>query len=186
MQKLVDSAKVINQYLDEISTASSQQAIAVEEVVKSIQELDSHTQQNAALVEQTHTAACQRPLQYPAVHRVRGLSDRAVAFQVADDNADGLRGQQRHAGDVGAGKAGIGVQHGENGKLRRRDAEIGECALQRQPRRGLGLPQQIGDVAGLAALAGARRWRPDAVLGWNLGGGSFAPGGFLPSFLFFW
>jgi methyl-accepting chemotaxis protein len=57
MQKLVESAKVINQYLDEISTASSQQAVAVEEVVKAIHELDSHTQQNAALVEETSAAS---------------------------------------------------------------------------------------------------------------------------------
>jgi methyl-accepting chemotaxis protein len=57
MKKLVESAKIINQYLDEISSASSQQATAVEEVVKAIHELDSHTQQNAALVEETSAAS---------------------------------------------------------------------------------------------------------------------------------
>ncbi len=57
MQDVVRSAREINQYLEEIATASSQQAQAVEEVVKAIHELDSHTQQNAALVEETSAAS---------------------------------------------------------------------------------------------------------------------------------
>ena len=98
----------------------------------------------------------QRPLQHPAMHRVRRLSDGAVAFQVADDDADGLRGQQRHPGEIGAGQARIGLQHGQHDELRRRDAEVGQRPFQRQPGRGLGLPQQIGEVAFFAALALAR------------------------------
>jgi hypothetical protein len=47
-------------------------------------------------------------------------------------------------------------------KLRRRHAEIGQRPFQRQPRRGLGLPQQIAEVAFFAALAPARGGRPDA------------------------
>lgn len=57
MKDVVANAKEINNYLDEISTATSQQAKAVEEVVKAIHDLDSNTQQNAALVEQTSAAS---------------------------------------------------------------------------------------------------------------------------------
>jgi hypothetical protein len=41
--------------------------------------------------------------------------------------------------------------------LRRRDAEIGQRPLQRQPCCGLGLPQEIAEVAFFAALALAGR-----------------------------
>ncbi len=67
------------------------------------------------------------------MHRMRRLPDGAVTFQIADDDADGLRGQKRDPGEIGAGQAGIGVQHREHDELRRRDAEVGERAFQRQP-----------------------------------------------------
>ena len=57
MKDVVSNAKEINNYLNEISTATGQQATAVEEVVKAIHNLDSSTQQNAALVEQTSAAS---------------------------------------------------------------------------------------------------------------------------------
>ena len=65
---------------------------------------------------------------------------------------------------IGAGQAGIGAQHGQHDELRRGDAELGERPLHGQPRRGLGLPQQIGEVApvrracpGRAAAGGSSR-----------------------------
>ena len=57
MTAVVNNAKKINDYLEEISISSRQQAIGVTEVGKAIQELDRNTQQNAALVEQTSAAA---------------------------------------------------------------------------------------------------------------------------------
>jgi methyl-accepting chemotaxis protein len=57
MARVVESAREINHYLDDISTASRRQANDVSEVVQAIHQLDSHTQQNAALVEQTSAAA---------------------------------------------------------------------------------------------------------------------------------
>lgn len=57
MTDVVASAQRINQYLDDISVASGQQATAVEQVVKAIHDLDANTQQNAALVEQTSAAS---------------------------------------------------------------------------------------------------------------------------------
>ena len=54
---MVTNANQINTLLSEISIATKEQSRGVEEVVKAIHQLDSHTQQNAALVEQTSAAA---------------------------------------------------------------------------------------------------------------------------------
>jgi hypothetical protein len=51
-----------------------------------------------AFVEQGRAAPRQRPLQHSAVNGVRRLPDGTVAFQVADDDADSLRRQQRQYG----------------------------------------------------------------------------------------
>jgi methyl-accepting chemotaxis protein len=57
MTTVVTNAQQITSYLHEISDAAKQQALGVDEVGRAIQELDRHTQQNAALVEQTTAAA---------------------------------------------------------------------------------------------------------------------------------
>ena len=57
MAQVVGNAKQINQYLGEIATSSREQASGVGQVGQSIQELDRSTQQNAALVEETTSAA---------------------------------------------------------------------------------------------------------------------------------
>jgi methyl-accepting chemotaxis protein-2 (aspartate sensor receptor) len=57
MTDVVTNARQINAFLGEIATAAREQADAVGEVGHSIQALDQNTQQNAALVEQTHAAA---------------------------------------------------------------------------------------------------------------------------------
>lgn len=57
MSELVSNAEKIHQHLSEISSATGQQASGVNEVIYAIKELDDHTQQNAALVEQTSAAA---------------------------------------------------------------------------------------------------------------------------------
>lgn len=57
MTEMVTNANQINTLLSEISIATKEQSRGVEEVVKAIHQLDSHTQQNAALVEQTSAAA---------------------------------------------------------------------------------------------------------------------------------
>jgi methyl-accepting chemotaxis protein len=57
MKEMVANANQINQLLYEVSLATNEQAKGVEEVVKAIHQLDTHTQQNAALVEQTSAAA---------------------------------------------------------------------------------------------------------------------------------
>ena len=57
MSEVVTSAKQINVYLSEIAVASNEQALGVKQASRAIQELDEHTQQNAALVEQTTAAS---------------------------------------------------------------------------------------------------------------------------------
>jgi len=57
MKEVVTNAGQINQFLREISQASSDQAASVEEVGAAIRELDQSTQQNALLVDGTTQAA---------------------------------------------------------------------------------------------------------------------------------
>ena len=57
MSQMVTNATQINLLLSEISGATRTQAAKVDEVVGAITELDSHTQQNAALVEETSASA---------------------------------------------------------------------------------------------------------------------------------
>ena len=57
MRTMVDNAHKISTFLHEISVASKEQTHGVAQVTQAIQELDDHTQKNAALVEET-SAAC--------------------------------------------------------------------------------------------------------------------------------
>jgi len=57
MHQVVENARQVNTFLVEIATSAKEQASGVEQVGQSIQELDRGTQQNAALVEQTTSAA---------------------------------------------------------------------------------------------------------------------------------
>ena len=57
MTEVVTNAKQINSFLGGIATSAKEQASGVEQVGQSIQELDRSTQQNAALVEETTSAA---------------------------------------------------------------------------------------------------------------------------------
>jgi hypothetical protein len=65
------------------------------------------------------------------------------------------------------------------------DAEFGQRPLHRQPGRGLGLPQQIGEVALLAAFAFSGRRRADHGERGIFGGFFPAPGGFPAGTVFF-
>ena len=57
MNQMVSNAGKITSSFDEISRASSEQSTGVSEVARSIADLDRHTQQNAARVEETNAAA---------------------------------------------------------------------------------------------------------------------------------
>ena len=66
MSEIVANAKQINMFLANIAEATRGQAAEVDEVVNAIAQLDTHTQQNAALVEQT--SASSESLSDQAVH----------------------------------------------------------------------------------------------------------------------
>jgi methyl-accepting chemotaxis protein len=57
MKALVTNADQINDQLGNIAIATREQTQGLDEVVRAIHQLDSHTQQNAALVEETSAAA---------------------------------------------------------------------------------------------------------------------------------
>jgi methyl-accepting chemotaxis protein len=57
IQAIVASARRVNGLLAEVSVAASEQTAGVMQSARAVQELDSVTQQNAALVEQTAAAA---------------------------------------------------------------------------------------------------------------------------------
>jgi methyl-accepting chemotaxis protein len=57
MSEIVANAKQINHFLGDISSATRGQAAEVDEVVNAIIQLDAHTQQNAALVEETSASS---------------------------------------------------------------------------------------------------------------------------------
>lgn len=57
MSEIVANAKQINLFLGDIANGTTGQAAEVDEVVNAIIQLDTHTQQNAALVEQTSASS---------------------------------------------------------------------------------------------------------------------------------
>lgn len=57
METVVNNAGKISRFMEEIVTASREQALGIEQVGRVIQELDANTQRNASLVEKTNTTA---------------------------------------------------------------------------------------------------------------------------------
>jgi methyl-accepting chemotaxis protein len=57
MSEVVANARQIKVFLTEIASSAKEQAVGVEQVAQSVQDLDRNTQQNAALVEETTSAA---------------------------------------------------------------------------------------------------------------------------------
>lgn len=57
--EIVASVKKVNQIISEIAVASEEQATGIEEVKKSVMQMDEMTQQNAALVEEAAAASAQ-------------------------------------------------------------------------------------------------------------------------------
>jgi methyl-accepting chemotaxis protein len=57
MNEIVQSIQKVNDIMDEIASASSEQSIGIEQVNLAVTQMDGVTQQNAALVEQAAAAA---------------------------------------------------------------------------------------------------------------------------------
>jgi methyl-accepting chemotaxis protein len=72
MDEVVDSVRRVTDIMGEIASASQEQSAGIEQVNQSIIEMDSMTQQNAALVEQAAAAA--QSLQDQAAELARVVS----------------------------------------------------------------------------------------------------------------
>jgi len=78
MQEIVTSVRSVTQIMGEITAAGREQEIGIEQINTAVAEMDTVTQQNAALVEEA--AAASQAMQEQAV----ALADMVSVFQVAD------------------------------------------------------------------------------------------------------
>ena len=80
MQEVVTSVKRVTEIMSEISVASAEQSIGIEQVNGAIGEMDGMTQQNSALVEEASAAAHALDQQASALSEVVGV------FKLEHDN----------------------------------------------------------------------------------------------------
>ena len=82
MQEVLDSVQRVTDIMSEISSASQEQTQGIEEINRSVVEMDTVTQQNAALVEEASAAA-------QAMHEQADALARSVRrFRLADERED--------------------------------------------------------------------------------------------------
>jgi methyl-accepting chemotaxis protein len=79
MSALVTSVGQVNSIVSEISAASREQSVGIDEINRAVTQIDQTTQQNAALVEQAAAAAQSMQSQTVALASVVGT------FKLADD-----------------------------------------------------------------------------------------------------
>lgn len=82
MQEIVTSIKSVNDIMSEIAAASAEQSAGIDEIGKAVTQMDSMTQQNAALVEQA--AASAESMQSQADQ----LTTRVATFKLTDSASD--------------------------------------------------------------------------------------------------
>lgn len=78
LTEIVDSIKRLSDIVSEIAAASNEQSTSIEEINRSVAQMDEMTQQNSALVEEN--AAASRTLQEQSV----GMQERISFFQLED------------------------------------------------------------------------------------------------------
>lgn len=76
MQDIVHSVTHVSQIIDEISTSSHEQSQGIEQIGKAVTEMDSTTQQNASLVQESSAAAISLELQ------AKKLSELVAVFKI--------------------------------------------------------------------------------------------------------
>jgi len=81
MNEVVDSVRRVTDIMGEITSASSEQSIGIDQVNTAITQMDQVTQQNAALVEEAAAAAASMQEQ------AERLADVASSFRLGDDGA---------------------------------------------------------------------------------------------------
>lgn len=88
MEDIVQSVTHVSQIIDEISTSSNEQRQGIEQIGKAVTEMDSTTQQNATLVQESSAAAisleeqAKRLDEMVSVFRVPGVSPRKSATEL--------------------------------------------------------------------------------------------------------
>ena len=85
MKEIVTSIKSVNDIMSEIAAASAEQSAGIDEIGKAVTQMDSMTQQNAALVEQA--AASAESMQNQADQ----LTSRVATFQLTDTDDEDLK-----------------------------------------------------------------------------------------------
>ncbi|MCL2895290.1 methyl-accepting chemotaxis protein [Brenneria tiliae] len=88
MEEIVSAVTRVTDIMGEIASASDEQSKGIDQVGQAITEMDSVTQQNAALVEESATAAV------ALEEQVRILSQAVAVFRLADAGADTQRAAQ--------------------------------------------------------------------------------------------
>lgn len=94
----------------------------------------------------------------PSMNRARRSIDQACTKQVARDPVNRLRREQRKSGDIRSRGIWVGVHHRQNDELCRGYLEIGEGSFHPQANHAGGLPQKVGEMTGLPALAFPGAW----------------------------
>ncbi|GAB7195232.1 hypothetical protein [Dickeya oryzae] len=80
MARLMDEIKRVNEFMSDISIASSEQAKGIEQVNAAITQLEQASQQNAALVEESASASS-------SLHEQARHLDDTMTFFNLDDNS---------------------------------------------------------------------------------------------------
>ncbi|WP_402721077.1 methyl-accepting chemotaxis protein [Janthinobacterium rivuli] len=93
MNDIVDSVQRVSDIITEITAASSEQSVGIDEINRAIGQMDAVTQQNAALVEESAAAA--ESMQ----HQAHNLAQVVSVFKLNGQQASvsGLKGKQRPA-----------------------------------------------------------------------------------------
>ncbi|WP_425251681.1 methyl-accepting chemotaxis protein [Janthinobacterium sp. NFX145] len=93
MTDIVDSVQRVSDIITEITAASSEQSVGIDEINRAIGQMDAVTQQNAALVEESAAAA--ESMQ----HQAHNLAQVVSVFKLNGQQASvsGLKGKQRPA-----------------------------------------------------------------------------------------
>ncbi|MGK5077223.1 methyl-accepting chemotaxis protein [Janthinobacterium sp. HLX7-2] len=93
MNDIVDSVQRVSDIITEITAASSEQSVGIDEINRAIGQMDAVTQQNAALVEESAAAA--ESMQ----HQAHNLAQVVSVFKLHGQQASvsGLKGMQRPA-----------------------------------------------------------------------------------------
>jgi methyl-accepting chemotaxis protein len=123
MGSVVASVQQVNDIINRISTASTEQADGIADVNRAIGQMDDMTQQNAALVEQAAAAAA-------SLHEQTVNLARAVAVFHIEDDADGAAAAQADDADAAYDEAPAIERRAPDSPMRNRPARP---ALEHRP-----------------------------------------------------